>query len=270
MGVPAMTCSVPACYRKVFARGLCRAHYARLQRYGSPTGAPPPRPTICSIEGCGQKLWQHGYCVKHFARWRRHGNPLGGGEKKVKSVVGMICAVPSCGKPVLQKGYCRPHYMRWRRHGDPLGGNKSRSDKRVGPNHCGKFRCPAALRMRQAVHYDKHKERVKARALSRPAEVRRKYGRAWKLNNPATVATDRRARRAKVASATPIWLTPEDWRAMDAKYIEAREKTIATGIPHHVDHEIPLRGKNVSGLNVPDNLRVVLAVENMKKSNHHE
>lgn len=266
-----MTCSVPACDRSVFARGYCRAHYARFQRYGSPTGAPPPRPTICSVDGCGQKRWQHGYCVKHFARWRRHGDPLGGGVEHAKTVVGVVCSVPSCGKPVLQRGYCRAHYMRWYRHGDPLGGKRRRHDKSTNePNHCGQYRCPAGVRLHQRVHYAENKPEYMARARAQSPEDLRKYKRSWKHSNPAKVAADRRARRAQVKNATPSWLTPEQWRAMDEIYSSARELSLSTGTPYHVDHIVPLRGRNVSGLNVPWNLEVLRGADNMAKRNRHE
>lgn len=43
-----------------------------------------------------------------------------------------------------------------------------------------------------------------------------------------------------------------------------------TGVTHEVDHIIPLLGKNVSGLHVEGNLRVITKSENRKKSNHYE
>jgi hypothetical protein len=38
----------------------------------------------------------------------------------------------------------------------------------------------------------------------------------------------------------------------------------------HVDHIIPLQGKNVSGLHIPENLQVIPAIENIKKRNNFE
>ncbi len=66
---------------------------------------------------------------------------------------------------------------------------------------------------------------------------------------------------------TPPWA---DLDAIEAIYIEARMISAETGLPHHVDHEVPLQGKLVSGLHVPANLRILPARENVKKSNRHE
>ena len=64
-------------------------------------------------------------------------------------------------------------------------------------------------------------------------------------------------RRAAVLKRTPSWADLEAIR----KFYEA----CPAGM--HVDHEIPLCGRNVSGLHVPNNLRWLPAQVNKRKSN---
>jgi hypothetical protein len=72
-------------------------------------------------------------------------------------------------------------------------------------------------------------------------------------------------RRACKLNATPPWLTPEHLEGIKAIYLEAQTLTVKTGVLHHVDHRVPLRGKNVCGLHVPWNLKPIPASENMSK-----
>lgn len=74
-------------------------------------------------------------------------------------------------------------------------------------------------------------------------------------------------RRAAKLNRTPPW---SDLDAMRAIYAQARRMTVETGIPHHVDHVIPLQGKLVSGLHVPNNLQILTGSENSKKRNRYE
>lgn len=80
-------------------------------------------------------------------------------------------------------------------------------------------------------------------------------------------------RRALKLQATPRWLTAEHKAAMRAVYEEAARMTKATGIPHHVDHIVPLkatcpitRKRNASGLHIPANLQIIPAADNLSKN----
>lgn len=81
---------------------------------------------------------------------------------------------------------------------------------------------------------------------------------------PAAAAATAGARRARKRQALPKWA---DRAAIRSLYAEARALTKSTGIPHHVDHEIPLAGRMVCGLHVLANLRILTAGDNLRKSN---
>jgi hypothetical protein len=69
---------------------------------------------------------------------------------------------------------------------------------------------------------------------------------------------------------TPKWLTSDDMWLMEQAYELARLRQQITGGEWHVDHIVPLRGKNVSGLHVPLNLRVIPRALNQRKANKFE
>ena len=83
----------------------------------------------------------------------------------------------------------------------------------------------------------------------------------------ATWREQRASRRAKQKLATPPWLTDPQKAHIKRTYDLAALMEEITGNKYHVDHIIPLKGENVSGLHVPWNLQVLPADINLQKGN---
>lgn len=86
----------------------------------------------------------------------------------------------------------------------------------------------------------------------------------WAERNPDKVTAAAARRRASLLRATPAWADNE---AILAVYREARQIAELTGAEHHVDHIVPLQGKNVCGLHVHYNLQVLQGRINRSKGN---
>lgn len=85
----------------------------------------------------------------------------------------------------------------------------------------------------------------------------------WRSINPEKAAENFLIRVRHCGNRVPAWADREKIRAV---YKEAKARRIL-GEDVHVDHEIPLRGKNVCGLHVHLNLRIIPGSINLAKSN---
>lgn len=88
--------------------------------------------------------------------------------------------------------------------------------------------------------------------------------RAWNEANRGFLASYSAKWRKSCRIATPAWA---DFDAIRLFYDEARRISERTGIPHEVDHIIPVQGRSVCGLHVHTNLRIIPAGENSRKHN---
>lgn len=111
-------------------------------------------------------------------------------------------------------------------------------------------------------HYlDKH-----ARYRARPGTKERiaPQKKAWNEENRPRRAERQRARVARQNASRLALLHKEASRVI---YDEAARVTTETGVPHEVDHVVPLQAVDICGLHVPWNLRVDTAEANRRKQN---
>jgi hypothetical protein len=104
----------------------------------------------------------------------------------------------------------------------------------------------------------------KERTPEKAAEVSRKS----RQKHAARVLANKAKYRAAKLQATPSWLNKGHWFEIGCVYLY-RDALKRVGLDYHVDHVVPLQGKKVSGLHVPENLQVLPADRNRLKNNHY-
>lgn len=66
-------CSAEDCNKTVYAKGYCRPHWHRMNKYGRLHKIVGLIKGNCVIEGCGKKIKGLGYCVNHYATFKTYG-----------------------------------------------------------------------------------------------------------------------------------------------------------------------------------------------------
>ena len=97
------------------------------------------------------------------------------------------------------------------------------------------------------------------------AEKVKAYTKICKAKRPYIVAAGTAKRRNGKDNRTPTWLDSDDKWMMKQAYELAAMRSKMFGFVWHVDHVIPLHGKQVSGLHVPLNLQVIPGADNVRK-----
>jgi hypothetical protein len=99
----------------------------------------------------------------------------------------------------------------------------------------------------------------------RKSIVHKKWSKSNRHKANATVAKY----KATKLRSTPKWLTEQQLLEIQEFYLLAQELAWLNqdGSVFHVDHIVPLQGKNVSGLHVPWNLQLLHYSQNSSKGN---
>lgn len=176
----------------------------------------------------------------------------------------MNCTAPNCNRKAICKLLCNKHYYQIKR-GGTLEMNKKQLMKLrkctiegCGKPHFSNDLCAMHKRRHQR-HGDPNYINPKCNRDGKYKERHKEYYKQWLKDNWPSQKAYRAARKQRVKQATPKWA---DIKAIEKFYLECPKG-------YHVDHKIPLFGKNVSGLHVIDNLQYLPAVENLRKGNKH-
>ena len=112
---------------------------------------------------------------------------------------------------------------------------------------------------------------------ARTKEIKRKWDatnkdhrKAYRKERSAYYSERASHRRGRLLGATPSWLTEDQIEAIRLAYWLAEDLYAVSGQKYHVDHIVPLQGRNVCGLHVPWNLQILPSDINISKSNKHE
>lgn len=124
-----------------------------------------------------------------------------------------------------------------------------------------------SLRESSKIYRENNKEQIargKKEYNCNNRDIANVANRKWQRNNKSKVLASVNLRRARIKSAVPVWY---DHQEVQQIYEECRNLTISTGLPHHVDHIVPLTNDLVCGLHCKDNLRIIPAKDNLSKGN---
>ena len=134
-----------------------------------------------------------------------------------------------------------------------------------------KYAACEKTRARNAAEYKKYVEQnnrlgyIYEWRKNNPEKVRQYWGTTYSKNKDYYIDRAEARKRAK-HQQTPPWA---DLEKIESIYRECRRISEETGIPHEVDHIVPLKGETVSGLNVENNLQILTMEENRRKGNRY-
>jgi len=133
-----------------------------------------------------------------------------------------------------------------------------------------------SVRSNQREYYQQNKDYFSKKSKKYREENRDKvldynklYSKKHYKENKHKYIEKSRVRRGVKQDATPNWLSGPQIAHIKRIYKLRDMMSDATGVEYHVDHIVPLRGKDICGLHVPWNLEVIPATDNLAKGNRY-
>ena len=161
--------------------------------------------------------------------------------------------------PEKKKAYSKAHY-------------EAKKEKKLAKQKAYREANKDEIKAQKKAWCDANKEKIKAydKAYRKSNPERRKAicKKYYEANSAKYI--ERATFRKKLLNKLqrPSWYNS---KLVNKIYNECHKlNKIAGFIKYHVDHIVPLQGKNVSGLHVQDNLEIILASANLSKSNKFE
>lgn len=126
-----------------------------------------------------------------------------------------------------------------------------------------KTQCKQCVKIQSQARYSKKKEHILLCNKAWRSENGHKYAEYRETHRVARRVAHSKRRAAEKERTVP-WACDE---LIKRHYEYAKIMEDTTGEAWHVDHVVPLLGKEVSGLHVHNNLQVIRASENLSKGN---
>lgn len=203
--------------------------------------------------------------------------------KNCKSKDGYLSHCKICSEAKKKKRLENPEYAEKVRQQRAKGHARNREHRnKASREQYAKNREERCAAQRQ--YHEENKEARKAynksaRAMSR--ETARRYreknwdhvwavNKAWRLKNKDKLSKNGSRRRAAQLRAIPSW-ADDEWESflVEEMYHLAKVRKESTGMKYHVDHIVPLQSDLVCGLHCSANMQLLLASENISKSNRY-
>lgn len=177
----------------------------------------------------------------------------------MKKNIVAICIHDGCKRDAHAKNFCNTHYK------------PAMAAGLIGPRTpCKRASCTKFKVHRDGLCHVHHRQAtptfLKKEKRRREKASRREKRKTWDAKYAKSKKRAATIRRYAVNRAAQIKLASPRWLTADHHWL-IRQFTEALVPGYAVDHVIPLRGKNVSGLNVPWNLQIMPSKDNLLKSN---